>query len=287
MTWQCRPDCESDCCGIVPLPKVTVKMFEHLKQRPVKEVLEVSDDEIIPFTDDMNCVFLSKDNKCVIYDSRPPVCRDYGIKPELQCPYIKMNGKPRSPAQVKSESSKGRSILSALEVYNIMKPLFAEADDVERMYCIFVNAKNRLIAIEKIADGTISRSMIYPREIIKRVIALKATGVVFVHNHPSGDPEPSMEDKNITMKLGIALSSMDVTLLDHVIHGRHDRFAGHRSGALGVQTLFELAVIDVTGQRPGDPGPFGQVQILSHGDMGDGTAFGNFTVGELVIEFES
>jgi len=101
MTWKCRPDCESDCCGIVPLPKVTVKMFEHLKQRPVKEILEVSDDEIIPFTDDMNCVFLSKDNKCVIYDSRPPVCRDYGIKPELQCPYIKMNGKPRSPAQVK------------------------------------------------------------------------------------------------------------------------------------------------------------------------------------------
>jgi DNA repair protein RadC len=63
------------------------------------------------------------------------------------------------------ESSKGQALLSALEVYNVMKPLFAEKDDVERMYCIFVNAKNRLIAIEKIADGTISRSMIYPREV--------------------------------------------------------------------------------------------------------------------------
>ncbi len=122
-------------------------------------------------------------------------------------------------ASMIGESSKGQSILSALEVYNVMKPLFAEADDVERMYCIFVNAKNRLIAIEKISDGTISRSMIYPREIIKRVIVLKATGVVFVHNHPSGDSEPSMEDKNLTMKLGIALSSMDVSLLDHVIVG--------------------------------------------------------------------
>jgi len=87
------------------------------------------------------------------------------------------------------------------------------------MYCIFVNAKNRLIAIEKIADGTISRAMIFPREVIKRVIANGATGVVFVHNHPSGDTEPSMEDKNITLKLGIALQSMEVKLLDHVIIG--------------------------------------------------------------------
>ena len=122
-------------------------------------------------------------------------------------------------ASMIGESSKGQALLSALEVYNVMKPLFAEKDDVERMYCIFVNAKNRLIAIEKIADGTISRSMIYPREVIKRVIALKATGVVFVHNHPSGDTEPSMEDKNLTMKLGIALQSFEVTLLDHVIIG--------------------------------------------------------------------
>jgi DNA repair protein RadC len=96
---------------------------------------------------------------------------------------------------------------------------FAFKRDVYLYTALFVNAKNRLIAIEKIADGTISRSMIYPRELIKRVIALKATGAVFVHNHPSGDPEPSMEDKNLTMKLGIALSSMDVTLLDHVIVG--------------------------------------------------------------------
>ena len=122
-------------------------------------------------------------------------------------------------ASMIGESSKGQALLSAQEVYNVMKPLFAEADDVERMYCIFVNTKNRLIAIEKIADGTISHSVIYPREIIKRILALKAVGVVFVHNHPSGDPEPSIEDKKITMKLATALSSMDVDLLDHVIVG--------------------------------------------------------------------
>jgi len=122
-------------------------------------------------------------------------------------------------ASMIGESSKGQVILSAQEVYNVMKPLFAEADDVERMYCIFVNTKNRLIAIEKIADGTISHSVIYPREIIKRILALKAAGVVFVHNHPSGDTEPSREDKNITMKLATVLSSMDVDLLDHVIVG--------------------------------------------------------------------
>ena len=101
MTWRCAPDCEAECCGNVPLPKTTAKRFEHLKQRPVKEIIEISETEIIPFTDGMVCVFLTPENKCAIYKHRPKVCQDYGIRPDLECPYIKSNGNPRSLAQVK------------------------------------------------------------------------------------------------------------------------------------------------------------------------------------------
>jgi DNA repair protein RadC len=100
-----------------------------------------------------------------------------------------------------------------------MKPLFAETDDVEKVYCIFLDAKNRIIGIEMMFAGTISASTIYTRELIKRIITIKSTAIVLVHNHPSGCAEPSIEDKTVTMKVAIALASIDVALHDHVIIG--------------------------------------------------------------------
>jgi DNA repair protein RadC len=100
-----------------------------------------------------------------------------------------------------------------------MKPMFAENDDVECVYCIFLNARNRILGIEKVFSGTISAAAIYPRELIKRILALKSSAIVMVHNHPSGCVEPSAEDKNITNKVAIALFSIDSTLHDHIIIG--------------------------------------------------------------------
>ena len=122
-------------------------------------------------------------------------------------------------ASMIKESSKGKHLYSPKDVYHVMKPIFAEKDDIETIYCIFLNTKNRVLAIEKMFDGTINHAIIYPREIIKRVISLKATAVILVHNHPSGDPEPSSEDKKITMYIGISLLSMAVNLHDHIIIG--------------------------------------------------------------------
>ena len=59
----------------------------------------------------------------------------------------------------------------------------------------------------------------YPRELIKRIIKLKATGVILVHNHPSGDPSPSREDKALTMRVAVVMTGIDVSLHDHVIFG--------------------------------------------------------------------
>jgi DNA repair protein RadC len=122
-------------------------------------------------------------------------------------------------ASMVKESSKGKTLFSPKDVFNVMKPIFAEKDDVESMYCVFLNTKNRVLAIEKIFEGTINHSIVYPREIIKLIILLKATAVILIHNHPTGDPEPSSDDKKITMKVGISLWSMDVKLHDHIIVG--------------------------------------------------------------------
>jgi DNA repair protein RadC len=117
------------------------------------------------------------------------------------------------------ESSKGRALTSSKEVFNILKPLFAAEGDVEKMYFIFMDQKNRIISIDNLFTGSVASSAVYPREIIKRIIELKANGAVMIHNHPSGDVSPSHEDKSITYRVMVAAASIDVQVHDHIIIG--------------------------------------------------------------------
>ncbi|MBC8438499.1 MAG: DNA repair protein RadC [Deltaproteobacteria bacterium] len=117
------------------------------------------------------------------------------------------------------ESSKGNALSNAREGFNIMKPFFVSQDDVERMYCIFMDSKNKIIKIEKLFSGTIATAAVYPREIVKRVLELKATAIILSHNHPSGDVAPSSSDFAITAKIQAALTSIEVALHDHLIIG--------------------------------------------------------------------
>jgi DNA repair protein RadC len=117
------------------------------------------------------------------------------------------------------ESSRGKMLCGSKEVFHIMRPVFCEVDDVEMFYCIYMDTRNRILAIEKMATGTIAGAVIYPRELIKEVIRHKATAIIITHNHPSGNPEPSDPDKHLTIQLLIALASIDVKLHDHIIVG--------------------------------------------------------------------
>ena len=122
-------------------------------------------------------------------------------------------------ASMVKETSQGQMLSNSQEVYNVMKPLFSENDDVETVYCIFLNTRNRILAIEKMFSGSISASAIYPREVVKRILALKSSAIVLTHNHPSGFVDPSDEDKAITVRIAIALACIDVKLHDHIIIG--------------------------------------------------------------------
>ncbi|MBT6340287.1 MAG: DNA repair protein RadC [Desulfobacula sp.] len=124
-------------------------------------------------------------------------------------------------ASMIKESSKGNRLSNALEVCNIMKPFFARQDDIEKIYCIFLDANNKVIGIENMFSGSITTAAVYTREIVKRVLELKATAIILTHNHPSGSTTPSSEDLMITAKIGVALSSIDVVLHDHLIIGEN------------------------------------------------------------------
>ena len=123
-------------------------------------------------------------------------------------------------AMMVREEARGQELNGPHEVFNIIKPVFAENDDVEKLYCIFLDTRNHILAIEKLSTGTLTSSAVYPREIVKRVIALKAGAVVMAHNHSSGHTEPSNEDRLVTRKVAVALSSIDVPLHDHIIVGK-------------------------------------------------------------------
>lgn len=90
---------------------------------------------------------------------------------------------------------------------------------------LFLDVKNRLIATEKMFTGTVSSSVVYPREIVKRAIKKDASSVILVHNHPSGDPTPSPEDKRITVDVVDALEAVDIKVLDHIIIGDNKYFS--------------------------------------------------------------
>jgi len=82
---------------------------------------------------------------------------------------------------------------------------------------IFVDAQNRVIATEELFRGTLTQTSVYPREVVKRALHFNAAAVIFSHNHPSGNAEPSRADETLTEVLRRALALIEVKVLDHFI----------------------------------------------------------------------
>ncbi len=100
----------------------------------------------------------------------------------------------------------------------------------EQFRILFLDKKNQLIADEVQQEGTVDHTPVYTREVIKRALELSASAIVLVHNHPSGDPTPSIADIDMTRKILDAGSKLGIVLHDHVIIGRqgHASFKGSK-----------------------------------------------------------
>ena len=85
----------------------------------------------------------------------------------------------------------------------------------------FLNNRHRLIAVQDMFTGTIDSASVYPREVVKAALKHNAAAIILAHNHPSGIPEPSRADIDITSTLKNACAMVDVRVLDHIIVGKH------------------------------------------------------------------
>ena len=102
--------------------------------------------------------------------------------------------------------------------------------DIEQLRVLFLDKKNKLIADEVQQEGTIDHAPVYPREVVKRALELGASAIVMAHNHPSGDPTPSMADIEMTKKIVDAGQRLGVAVHDHVIVGRKGHFSFRANG---------------------------------------------------------
>ena len=117
----------------------------------------------------------------------------------------------------------GRPLLSNWEALGDYLQAAMAHTAVEEVRVLFLNAKNLLIANEAMWQGSVDEASVHVREVISRAIALGATAIIIVHNHPSGDSTPSTQDIRLTRNLVEAGKHMKITVHDHVIVGAQGR----------------------------------------------------------------
>ena len=126
----------------------------------------------------------------------------------------------------------GRPILSSWEALGDYLQAAMAHSSVEEVRVLFLNARNMLLANEAMWRGSVDEASVHVREVISRAIALGATAIIIVHNHPSGDPSPSSQDIRLTRDLIDAGRHMKVTVHDHVIVGSQGRTSMKAQGLI-------------------------------------------------------
>ncbi|MCH8820097.1 MAG: DNA repair protein RadC [Acidobacteria bacterium] len=120
--------------------------------------------------------------------------------------------------------SPGQPFRSSLEIFHHFRPQ-VEGLKKECFWCLLLDGKNRILRVVRVSEGSLTSSLVHPREVFRPAIREAAAGVLFVHNHPSGDPAPSQEDIQITKRLVEVGKIVGIRALDHVIIGAHRYFS--------------------------------------------------------------
>ena len=126
---------------------------------------------------------------------------------------------------------RGRALTSPQEVFSHLQTLLADYEH-EVFALLMLDSKHRVLGFHELFRGTLDGASVYPREVVKIALQYNAAAMILVHNHPSGDPEPSLADRILTQKLKEALSLVGVRTLDHIVVGRE-----------GCNSMAELGVL--------------------------------------------
>lgn len=127
---------------------------------------------------------------------------------------------------------------TAHEVYERMRFRMRDLDH-EEFYLLILNVQNEVIREVQVSSGTLDSSIVHSREVFKHALLESASAVVLVHNHPSGEPLPSPQDRQLTFEVVSAGDIMGIPVLDHVIMGEGRYYSFNESGALRLGLLAE------------------------------------------------
>lgn len=149
-----------------------------------------------------------------------------GIGPAKACRILcglelarRVKAAPAKPLNVSSPGAVYSYMLSKMQ--NYQKKVFV---------CLHLDSKNNIISEDIVSIGTLNRSLVHPREVFKKAVKNGAASILVVHNHPSGDPNPSQEDKQVTSRLKEVGELLGIPLLDHLIVARDSRFSFREAG---------------------------------------------------------
>lgn len=106
---------------------------------------------------------------------------------------------------------------SPLQVFEMFRDLVLETK--EHFLCLHLDGKNRIVCLDRVSVGSLNQSIVNVREVLKSALLSSAAAILLVHNHPSGDPNPSNEDLNITRRLKEAGELICIPVLDHIVIG--------------------------------------------------------------------
>lgn len=126
----------------------------------------------------------------------------------------------------------GEPIRGPEDVFSRLGPLLRDLNQ-EEFHALLLNTQHRVIRRVLVTRGILDAALIHPREVFRAAIVESAAGVILVHNHPSGDPSPSREDRVVTRQLVAAGSAVGIPVLDHVIIGGGSFFSLAGRGGMG------------------------------------------------------
>jgi len=131
----------------------------------------------------------------------------------------------------KDELQKKQSLRSPEEVVDFCRAsLEGEKDEIFEV--LYLTTKNTVISCERISTGTIDRTAVSPRRVVENALKTRASGLILVHNHPSGNPTPSREDIIMTEEIIRAAKALDLAVLDHIVVGKNDYYSFRASGII-------------------------------------------------------
>lgn len=126
----------------------------------------------------------------------------------------------------------GAPVRGPVDVFQHFHPRLRHARQ-ERFFVVLLDGRHRVIRHELVSQGTLTASLVHPREVFRPALRDAAAALVLVHNHPSGDPTPSREDREVTERLSRAGELLGVPVLDHVVVAERGYSSLRDSGAMG------------------------------------------------------